>query len=76
MCEAYGSKYKKDKGKGSKYSKGRIEASSSGQKHKCGKHNGKKDKNINCFNYGKHGHFARNCTKPKVMFNHNHPSNL
>jgi len=76
MCEVYGSKYKKDKGKGSKYSKRGIKASSSGHKHQCGKHSSKKDKNMNCFNCGKHGHFARNCTKPKVMFNHNHPSNL
>jgi hypothetical protein len=31
---------------------------------------------MNCFNSGKPGHFARDCTKPKVMFNCNHPSNL
>jgi hypothetical protein len=31
---------------------------------------------MNCFNSGKPGHFARDCTESKVMFNHNHPSNL
>jgi len=76
MCGAYGFKYKKGKAKGPKYGKRGIEASSSGHKRKRGKHGGKKDKNMNCFNCGKPGHFARNCTKPKVMFNHNHPSNL
>jgi hypothetical protein len=76
MRGAYGSKYKKGKAKGPKYGKRGIEASSSGHKRKRGKRSGKKDKNMNCFNCGKPGHFAPNCTEPKVMFNHNHPSNL
>jgi hypothetical protein len=53
-----------------------IETSGSGYKRKCGKRDVKKDKNMNCFNYGKPSHFARDCTEPKVMFNHNHPSNI
>jgi len=76
MRGAYNSKYKKGKAKGPKYSKRGKEASSSGHKRKRGKRGGKKDKNMNCFNCGKPGHFARNYTEPKVMFNHNHPSNL
>jgi hypothetical protein len=76
MRGAYSSKYKKGKGKSPKYDKRGIEASSCGHKCKCGKHNNKKDKNINCFNCGKPGHFARDYTEPKVMFNHSHPSNL
>jgi hypothetical protein len=67
---------KKGQAKGPKYGKRGIKASSSGHKRKYGKHNGKKDKNINCFNCGKPGHFACDYTKPKVMFNCNHPSNL
>lgn len=35
-----------------------------------------KDKKINCFNCGKPGHFAHDYTEPKVLFNHNHHSNL
>jgi hypothetical protein len=76
MRGVYGSKYKRSKAKSPKYDKRGMEASSSGHKRKHGKRCGKKDKNMICFNCGKPGHFARNCTKPKVMFNHNHPSNL
>jgi hypothetical protein len=76
MRGAYGSKYKRGKAKGPKYGNRGIEASSSGHKRKYGKRDDKKDKNMNCFNYGIPGHFARDCTEPKVIFNHNHPSNL
>jgi hypothetical protein len=76
MRRAYDSKYKKVKGKGPKYGKRGIEASNSGHKSKCEKRDGKKGKNINCFNCGKPGHFARDYTEAKVMFNYNHPSNL
>ena len=76
MRGAYGSKYKRGKAKGPKYGKRGIKESTSGHKRKRGKRGGKKGKNMNCFNYGKPGHFARDCTEPNVMFNHNHPSNL
>ena len=67
---------KKGKAKGPKYGKRGIKASSSGHKHKRGKRSSKKGKNMNCFNCGKPGDFALNCIEPKVMFNHNHPSNI
>ena len=35
-----------------------------------------KSKNKNCFNCDKLGHFTRDCTKSKVMFDHNSPSNI
>jgi len=76
MRGTYDSKYKRGKAKGLKYDKRGIEASSSGHKRKREKRGGKKDKNMNCSNCGKPGHFACNCIEPKVMFNHNHPSNL
>ena len=56
--------------------KGGNEVSSSGLKNKHEKYAGKKSKNKNCFNCGKSDHFSRDCTKPKVMFNHNSPSNI
>ena len=76
MCGAYNSKYRKCEGKGPKYCKRVIEASSNKYKCKHGKRSCKKSKNMNCFNCSKPGHFARDCTEPKVMFNYNHPSNL
>jgi len=50
---SYGSKYKKGKGNDPKYDKREIEAGSSGHKPNHEKHDGKKDKNMNCFNCGK-----------------------
>jgi hypothetical protein len=76
MCGLYDFKYKKGKSKGPKYGKKVIKASSSGYKRKRGKHDCKKNENIDCFNYGKPGHFASDCSKPNVIFNHNHPFNL
>ena len=72
---AQSSRRNKGKGKGHQ-GKGGNEAGYSGQKRKRGKRTGKRSKNKNCFNCGKPGHFARDCTKPKVMFNHNSPSNI
>jgi len=76
IWRAYDSKYKKSKDKGPKYGKRGIKESSTGYKCKRGKHSGKKGKNLNCFNCGKPSHFTRDCTKPNLMFNNNHPSNL
>ena len=75
MRGAYGSKYK-SKAKGPKYGKRGIKASNSRHKRKCEKHDDKKGKDMNCFNCGKPSHFACDCTEPKIMFSHNHPSNL
>ena len=65
----------KDKGQGPQ-GKGESEASYSGQKLKRGKHVSKKSKINNYFNCGKLGYFACDCTEPKVMFDHNSPSNI
>jgi hypothetical protein len=59
-----------------KYGKRGIKASSNGYKQKHDKHNNKKNKNMDYFNCGKPDHFSRDCTEPKIIFNHNHPSNL
>jgi len=76
MHGAYGSKYKKGNGKGPKYGKIGIKASTNGHKRKRGKRGDKKKKNMNCFNCGKPSHFVCDYIEPRVMFNHNHPSNL
>jgi hypothetical protein len=76
MWATYDSKYKKGKGKGPKYGKRGIKASCSGHKHKRGKHGGKRGQNTNYFNCGKPDLFAHDCSKPNIMFNHTHPSNL
>ena len=72
---AQGSGRNKGKGKGPQ-GKGGNEVGYSGQKRKRGKRAGKRSKNKNCFNCGKSDHFSHDCTKPKVMFNHNSPSNI
>ena len=72
---AQSSGHNKGKGKGPQGKRGN-EADYSGQKCKCDKRACKKSKNKNCFNCGKPSHFTRDCTEPKVMFNHNSPSNI
>ena len=59
---------KKWKGKGFKPRKGGNKTNLSGNKCKHGKRIRKQSRNMNCFNYGKLGHFARDCTKPKVIY--------
>ena len=59
---------KKWKGKGFKPRKGGNKTNLSGNKRKRGKCIGKQSRNMNCFNYGKLGHFAHDCTEPKVIY--------
>ena len=52
-------------------------SSSKNIKRKRGKHGGQKNKkDTNCFNCGKPGHFACDCTKPKVMIDLSQSSDL
>ena len=50
-------------------------ANFSGNKRKGGSRVGNRSKNMDCFNYGKPGHFARDCTESKVLFDQTHYSN-
>ena len=63
---------KKWKGKGFKYRKGGNRTNLSGNKCKRGKRARKQSRNMNCFNCRKSDHFARDCTKPKVIYNQIH----
>ena len=72
---AQGSECNKGKCKGPQGKRG-SEVSYSEQKCKHGKCVGKRSKNKNCFTCDKLGHFACDCTKPKVMFDHNSPFNI
>ena len=60
---------KKWKGKGFKLRKEGNKTNLSGNKHKRAR---KQSRNINCFNYGKPSHFARDCTKPIVIYDQIH----
>ena len=70
--ESSDTRWKKWKEKGFKPRKGGNKTNLSGNKRKRGKRVGKQSKNMNCFNYGKPGHFARNCTGPKVIYDQIH----
>ena len=69
---AFGTAWKKWKGKGFKPRKGGNKTILSGNKRKGRKRTGKQNKNMNCFSYGKPSHFARECTEPKVKYDQIH----
>ena len=64
--------HKKWKGKGFKPRKRGNKTNLSENKQKSGKCTGKQRRNMNCFNYGKPCHFARDCTKPMVIYDQIH----
>ena len=65
-------RWKKWKGKGFKPRKGGNKTNLSGNKRKPKKRVGKQSRNMNCFNNGKPGHFAHDCTEPKVIYDQIH----
>ena len=50
---------------------GSNKANFSENKRKRNRCAGNKNKNIDCFNYGKPDHFARDCTELKVLYDQN-----
>ena len=63
---------KKWKGKGFKLRKGGNKTNLSGNKRKRRKRIGKQSRNMNFFNYGKPGHFDRDCIEPKIIYDQIH----
>ena len=64
--------WKRWKGKGFKPRKGENKTNLSGNKRKRRKRARKQIRNMNFFNCGKPGHFAHDCTKPKVIYGQIH----
>ena len=67
-----GTGWKKWKGKGFKLRKEGNNTNLSGNKRKCEKRARKQSRNMNCFNCGKPGHFAPDCSKLKVIYDQIH----
>ena len=67
-----GTGWKKWEGKGFKPRKRGNKTNLSGKKRKSEKGVGKQSMNMNYFNCGKLGHFSRDCTEPKVIYDQIH----